>query len=279
MNQQAILDYYKHSHIDYLMIWGTFRNFALHYGYHDQQHKTHHAAVLNMNREVARRAGVQTGDKVLDAGCGIGGTSIWMAQNCGTQMTAINISDYQVDRGERLVKKLGLENQVRFVRRSFTDTGLPDESFDAIFGMESISYAEDKRDFLREAYRLLKPGGRLVVTDGFQNDIDPTPEYETEYQQWLDGWAVPNLWGLQQFQDDMTEIGFRDIEMEDAYDKVLPSSRRMYLAAKACYAGAKLLQWMRIRNQVQTGNVKAAKLQYVCLTQRKWIYGIIRGVK
>lgn len=277
--QQSILDYYRESHIDYLMIWGTFRHLGLHYGYHDAEHRGLHAAVVNMNRQVAERLKVKPGHRLMDAGCGIGGTSIWMAENRGAQVTGVNISPDQLVRAEKLVRQRNLQGQVNFVRRSYTDTGLPDASFDGIYGMESVSYTIDKRDFLREAHRLLKPGGRLVITDGFMNDSTFPEHLREDYQRWLDGWAVDNLAGVQQFQRDLSDLGFRDIRFDDVCARVLPSSRRMHLAAKYTLWGGKLLEKLHIRTPVQTRNIIAAKLQYPCLIGRAWIYGIVTAIK
>jgi cyclopropane fatty-acyl-phospholipid synthase-like methyltransferase len=277
--QQAILDYYRESHIDYQMIWGTFRHLALHYGYHDAEHPGHNAAVLNMNRQVARHLAVQPGHRLVDAGCGIGGTSIWMAQQCGADVTGVNISPEQLARAERLTRKRGLAQQVRFVQRSYTDTGLPEGQFDGIYGMESVSYTLDKRDFIREAYRLLKPGGRLVITDGFMNDTAFPEHLREDYRRWLDGWAVDNLAGVNQFQQDLAATGFSQIHFEDAFARVLPSSRRMHIAAKYSYLGGKLLEKLRIRTPIQTRNIVAAKLQYPCLIGRAWVYGIVSAFK
>lgn len=276
---QSILDYYRESHVDYQMIWGSFRHLGLHYGYHDATHRGHNAAVLNMNRQVADRLQVQPGQHLLDAGCGIGGTSIWMAQNRGADVTGVNISPDQLTHARKLVERRHLQDRVRFIERSYIDTGLPDEQFDGIYGMESVSYAIDKRDFIREAHRLLKPGGRLVITDGFRNDAAFPEHLRGDYQRWLDGWAVDNLAGAQQFQDDLLDLGFRDIRFEDACARVLPSARRMHLAAKYTLWGGKLLEKLHIRTPVQTGNIIAAKLQYPCLIGRAWIYGIVTAVK
>ncbi|HMM44181.1 MAG TPA: methyltransferase domain-containing protein [Candidatus Macondimonas sp.] len=276
---QPILDYYRESHIDYQMIWGSFRHLGLHYGYHDAAHRGHNAAVLNMNRQVADRLQVQAGQRLVDAGCGIGGTSIWMAENRGADVTGVNISPEQLARARKLVAARHLQDRVRFVQRSYIDTGLPDAQFDGIYGMESVSYAIDKRDFIREAYRLLKPGGRLVITDGFRNDTAFPEHLRGDYQRWLDGWAVDNLAGARQFQDDLAELGFRNIRFEDSLQRVLPSSRRMHIAAKYTLWGGKLLEKLRIRTPVQTGNIIAAKLQYPCLIGRAWIYGIVTAVK
>ncbi len=279
MEQQQILNYYEKCHIDYQLIWGANRSFSLHYGYHDTQHKRHHAAVLNMNRVVAQHAGITSESRVLDAGCGIGGSCVWLAENLGARMTGVNISAYQLERARQLAKDKMLSDQIEYKEASFTDTGLKADSFDVVWGMEAVCYAEEKKDFIKEAYRLLKPGGKLVVADGFFNDVDINFKCPAEYRIWLDGWAVPDLAGQQQFQTDMTETGFKHIQFHDVSEAILPSAIRMHLAAVLLYPGGKILEWLKIRKPIQTQNIIAANYQYVCLKKEAWHYGIVVGEK
>jgi cyclopropane fatty-acyl-phospholipid synthase-like methyltransferase len=65
------------------------KNLALHYGYWDKKTLSHTQSLLNKNQKLYDAAGIKPVDKVLDAGCGIGGSSIWMAKNHGNKMKAI----------------------------------------------------------------------------------------------------------------------------------------------------------------------------------------------
>ncbi len=273
MDQRDVIRYYENCHIDYRLIWGVGRNYGLHYGFHDRTHRRHHQAVLNHNRILAERARIEPGERVLDCGCGIGGSSIWLAQHRGARCVGVNITAYQLERARRLVREKNLQDRIEFIERDFTDTGLPDASFDVVWGIEAMSYAQDKRRLLQEVYRVLKPGGRVVVSDGWRNDIEPKFGHERDLHRWLDGWAVPDLAGVREFEGYLDEVGFQRRQFWDAHDYVEPSARRMYLYSLPGYPGGKLLQWLGIRNEVQWANIRAAYLQYRLFKAGAWIHG------
>jgi len=279
MTHQAVLDYYHDAHFDYVWVWGTWRHLALHLGYHDADHHSHHKAIINMNRQVARRATIQHGHRVLDAGCGIGGTALWLARRLDVDITGVNISPHQLRCATRLARRLGLQDKVRFMERCYTDTGLPDASFDAVYAIESVCYSADKLDFLKEAHRLLKPGGRLVVTDAFRTDATLQRDPGHDYQRCLKGWVIPDFAHGQHFQDAAHSAGFAEVTFEDASRHVLPSSKRLHHIGRMLYPGGKLLEWMRIRNRIGTGNMQAAIAQYRCLADGICVYGIVTAIK
>ena len=89
MSRQEIISYYEDCDIDYRLVWGIDLNFSLHYGFYDSTYIKHHEAVLNMNRVLANKAGIKANDKVLDAGCGVGGSCLWLARKRHAKMTGI----------------------------------------------------------------------------------------------------------------------------------------------------------------------------------------------
>ncbi len=108
---------------------------------------------------------LKAGMEVADLGCGIGGPMVTIAKTTGASITGINISGEQVARGKKLLRKSGLTETCRFLHADFMDVPMVDDSFDAMYSFEAICHAPDKEPVFRELYRLLKPGGEIVVID------------------------------------------------------------------------------------------------------------------
>ncbi len=274
-----IIDYYGQCQIDYRLFWGTGKNLSLHYGFYDNKHRSHDSAVINMNRVMASIAKIKKGDRVLDAGCGVGGSAIWLAESMGAYVHGISISRAHVDAASRTAKKRGIDHLTRFSVKDFTDTKLPANSFDVVWGLESVCYASEKREFLKEAKRLLRKQGRLIVADGFLSKERLTGNYKRIYGKWLDGWAVPNLATIVGFRKALEGLGFRNIRVMDVTANIMPSSRRMYDAALFTLPFEWLLYIVGLRSKVQHKNTLSAYYQRSLLKNGVFRYCIFYAEK
>ncbi|MGH2706616.1 MAG: SAM-dependent methyltransferase [Actinomycetota bacterium] len=278
-DRQTIASYYKETWFDYRVIWLNASNRAIHFGYFDDSTRSHSDSLLNMNRVLAAGIDPKPGWRILDCGCGVGGTAMWFAESYDVEVTGVTITPDQVERAYRYADERGLSGRVHFGLQDYTRMALPDETFDAVYGLEAICYAMDKRDFIAEAYRVLKPGGRLVVQDGFRSPRPLNLEEEKLQESWLSGWIVPNLATLDEFATWSKEAGFVDVEQEDCTDKVRRSCRRLYMVTMAAYPTAVALHKLGLRTELQQGNVRAARDQYRALQRGLWGYGIVRANK
>lgn len=114
---------------------------------------------------IAALLGLRPGIAVADIGCGIGGPLVNVAQTTGARVTGINFNAYQIERGQRLVRREGLEKTCSFLLANFMDVPLPDGSFDAMYSFEAICHAPNTRLCFGELYRLLKAGGEIAIVD------------------------------------------------------------------------------------------------------------------
>ena len=154
-----------------------------------------------------------------------------------------------------------------------------DESFHVVWGCESICYADDKEQFIKEAYRLLKPGGRLVVADGFVSAFENNDN--TIIRRWLDGWLVNYLETPERFTQFMSNTGFKEITCRNISKQASHSARRLY---RFYFLASLYLLWKKINfskpaTKFQKKNIAACKYQYKGIKKGLWQYGLITGKK
>jgi ubiquinone/menaquinone biosynthesis C-methylase UbiE len=226
--QQKIIDYFEGASLDYYY-WD--KAFNMHFGYYKAGiNPLKRPALLNqLNKEIMERLQLYqyTDPLVLDLGCGLGAASRYMAkENSEAQFYGFTITPWQVEFGNELTKEQKMADQVSLYQSDFTSLPIADESAEAAFAMESACYAagKDKKDLIQELYRVLKPGGRFVINDGFRKHSRSLPRWlEKVYRKNMDCWALTELADINAFARALKEAGFRNIKVEDASWRVAPS--------------------------------------------------------
>lgn len=278
--KKKIAQYYDITLPYYRLFWHRdSESNALHYGFWEEDTKTVKDALINENRFLAELAGITTGTKVLDAGCGIGGSAIWLAKNKGASVVGITLSERQLEKARELAEKHGVSNKTEFYLKDFTNTEFPDDSFDVVWAIESVCHVEDKKVFLREAYRLLKSGGKVMVADGFLWRESQSELEKSIYKDFLAGLVLPNLANVEQFRNDMKLIGFGNVKFLDKTKETEPSSRILYRRVKLFYPIAKFLNFLRIIPDLLIKNSKAGLAQWKLVKSGLGGYGVFYGEK
>jgi ubiquinone/menaquinone biosynthesis C-methylase UbiE len=276
---QDIIDYYRDTENAYKDSWDLNNSLAIHYGYWDEQVKSFPESLARMNEVMMKAADITSSDRVLDAGCGVGGSSIFLTASLGCKVIGITLSERQASQAMENAIKKGVREVVDFRVMNYMDTDFPDNSFDVVWGCESICYADDKEQFIKEAYRLLKKGGRLVVADGFVTEF--SNNQNVIIKKWLNGWQVNYLETPGRFQQFMKNAGFNEIRYSDISRQASHSSRRLY---KFYFLANLYLLWKKINfskpaTDFQKKNITACKYQYIGLKKGLWQYGLIIGKK
>ncbi|MDE0056610.1 MAG: class I SAM-dependent methyltransferase [Defluviicoccus sp.] len=123
-----------------------------------------HGGGLSQTEALCALAGVAEGMRVLDAGCGIGGSSRYLAHVHGCTVAAIDVTPEYVEAAGRLNALCGLDGRIATREGSVTDLPYPDGSFDLVWCQNVSMNVADKARMFAEAHRVLVPGGRYALS-------------------------------------------------------------------------------------------------------------------
>ncbi len=183
------------------------------------------ASLARHEHYLAHMLGLRPGMSVLDLGCGIGGPQREIARFSGAAVVGVNISDYQVERARKYTEEAGLEHLAEYVVGDFMKMDFPNDSFDAVYSIETTCCAPNKADAFAEVLRVLKPGGRFgtyeyCLTDRFDEEDSDHLRLKADIEL---GGGLPEIAFPHEVDDALRKVGFelldaRDLSMEAASD-------------------------------------------------------------
>lgn len=151
---------------------------------------------------------LKDGMRVLDLGCGSGAAAYYLASRCNIQVVGVTNSSAQAEICRRKFAKLGGRGQV--IVTDFDSLDLPNESFDAIYSLESIGYTKNMDAWLERCWRMLKPGGRLLIRSPGSLDHCRRKEDYHNVTAFFDNWRY-NFVGANLLVYKLRRIGFGPI--------------------------------------------------------------------
>ena len=208
-------------------LWGDHVHLG-HYG-SPPQSRDFRAAKADFVHELVRWSGLDQlprGSRVLDVGCGIGGSARILAKDYGLDVIGISISPAQIRRATELTPE-GLS--CRFAVMDALALQLPDQSFDAVWSVEAGPHMPDKQRYADELLRVLKPGGLLAVADWNRRDPEVKPLNRKErwvMHQLLVQWAHPEFASIPGFRRNLEQSRWSSgalVETADWSRETLPS--------------------------------------------------------
>ena len=269
-----IENYYDQTEVHYRMHWKLDEGMGLHYGIWDEHTKNLAQAVLNSNYRLMTLGEIKATDLVLDAGCGIGGSSVYLGKNLGCNVRGITLSAKQVVTATAMAKKYGLSDKLSFSRQDYTKTNFPDNKFDIAWCIESMETATDKTLFFNEMKRILKPGGKILIADIFKPEAYDMSA-EKDMQVMLNGWAMSDILSIDELHKTAGASSFKVTKLENVSKNVLRSVNKMYFASFLGYIGTKAYNMIYNASHFSKIHYKTGFAQKKAYHKNKWGYYLV----
>lgn len=169
----VIRNHYDITTLFYRLFWGP----HIHHGYWESN-ETSSRAQIQLTERLAQAAKIQAGSRVYDIGCGMGGSSVWLAKNLQCRVTGVTLSPVQRAYAELAARAGLVRPRPEFIRADAEKVEFPAEQADVVWSIECTEHLFDKPAFFRKAAHWLKPGGRFALCAWLSGEL-PLNEKQT----------------------------------------------------------------------------------------------------
>lgn len=218
-----------------------------------------HPGGRRSTQELFERAGFQPGQQVLDIGCGVGTSAIYIARRYGVRVAAVDISPLMLERCQSNIRSTGLADQVGLESGDITNLQFPSDCFDRVLA-EAVTMFVDRARATRELVRVCRPGGRVLATE-FLWRRPPTPEARQVFlgevcpgmtfdslDDWLELYRKAGLENLQVTTGPFEMMTPRGFMSDEGFRNSLAIMARVM--ARSDYAKKMLWMWPRVNRAV-----------------------------
>lgn len=226
---KEIREFYDASSGLWEQIWGE----HMHHGYYGRggNYKLdRRQAQINLIEELLIWADVQLDNppkNIIDVGCGIGGSTLYLARKLGSKATGITLSPVQTSRAKERASAKDLQDRVQFEVANALDMPFEDNTFDLVWSLESGEHMPDKTKFLQECYRVLQPGGKLILATWCHRETNSlagelTSDEIEHLQEIYRVYCLPYVISLSEYRAIALNCGFNNLQADDWSMAVAP---------------------------------------------------------
>lgn len=200
VEKDVIRSHYNLTTLFYRLLWGR----HIHHGLWDEN-TTDHAkssarAQQQLTETMATMINVQPQDRILDVGCGMGGSSMHLAKTFGCQVTGITLSPVQQRWASLEARFRGQKHFTTFLCQDAETADFPPNSFDVVWSIECTEHLFDKPAFFEKAASWLRPGGRMIICAWLAGNSLETENAKQQVYDVCEGFFCPSLGSATDYQ-------------------------------------------------------------------------------
>jgi len=197
----------------------------MNYGYWDKPNMTLEDANRRLCKMIYSKGTLKNADKILDIGCGYGEQDFYWAHKTKARIEGIDIDESSIriaqQNSRRAAKKGDTRRNIKFETGNACMIDRKDATYDRVVSLESAFHYVPRENFFREAHRVLKKGGKLVMADIIYNNTSNVNIFNSMNRNaFSEMFAIPdaNKIGIHEYTKQLEDIGFR-VKVEDISDK------------------------------------------------------------
>jgi tocopherol O-methyltransferase len=203
---KIIADFWDHTSFAWRTIWGP----HIHHGfYEDDRLLMPLQAQENLLEKILENLTIKPQMKVLDVGCGMGGTSLYLAKKYGASVTGITLSKEQI----AIATQQALHEKVSNITFQLDDalslSQFNNESFDVVWSLESCEQFFDKDLFFRQAFRVLKPGGKFMLATWCSDRDEYQGKLAIQYKKRCLAFDLPYMPTIESYRHSLEKANFK----------------------------------------------------------------------
>jgi cyclopropane fatty-acyl-phospholipid synthase-like methyltransferase len=180
----------------------------------EEETDQNHVGGAQFVRDLAEIAGIQRMDRVLDLGCGLGGSARLLAELLGCFVDGLDISPQRVREGNELTRAVRLESRVVLRCADLRTHDIPEAAYDHLWGQATWVHVRAKRAVFNPWLKALKPRGRVALEDSYLKTEDVPQRWRSTLEELSSVWMadIPTLQQWKEvFEPEATVVAFEDL--------------------------------------------------------------------
>ena len=207
VKKTTIRSHYQLGTLFYRLLWGP----HIHHGLWDDETFKESAfqAQCQLTDTLADMAAIGADDRVIDVGCGMGGSSIRLAKLRGCQVTGVTLSPVQKHWATLTSKCKGVGHKTNFLAKDAEKISVPEGDYSVMWSVECTEHLFDKPAFFANAAKWLRPGGRMAICVWFEGDDTSKPGHRELVEEVCTRFVCPSLGTRNDYAKWISDAGLR----------------------------------------------------------------------